>query len=153
MFCISVIPPLDWFLMANKAQTCALGTCAIRIYALCTCALGIYAFSLLRSRNLYNCRESSTNRPYYAKQTQFAGHPHERNILCRKGLSRSCRIDTAENKPNSKPNKPNLPEAKMSASSLSTRDYENQRYDCWGPAARASNLRPTSFICRSKANR
>ena len=31
--------------MATNAQTCAIGTCALGIYALSTCALGIYALS------------------------------------------------------------------------------------------------------------
>jgi len=35
---------------------------------------------------LYNCRESSTNRPYYAKQTQFQKSPNERKSCCNKGI-------------------------------------------------------------------
>src|SRR4030043_2461476 len=30
---------------------------------------------------LYNCRERTTNQPFFAKQTQFSGCPNERNLL------------------------------------------------------------------------
>ncbi len=42
--------------------------------------------SLLRSRALYNCRGFSTNRPFYAKQTQFPKKSNERKYLFTDGL-------------------------------------------------------------------
>jgi hypothetical protein len=50
-------------------------TSGFRNFAFCNL---IFAFSLL---HLYNCKESSTNQLFYAKQTQFAESPNERNLF------------------------------------------------------------------------
>ena len=43
---------------------------------------------------LYNCREPSTNRPYYAKQTQFQNRRNERKLIVNNGLRKYIQLET-----------------------------------------------------------
>jgi len=73
----------------------------------------------------------------YAKQTQFAAHPNERNYCTNNGLSKYQTIQTPEKQTQFQPhrprtaqptikmqNKPNSPNAKMNLSPYCKKDYE-----------------------------
>jgi len=75
----------------------------------------------------------------YAKQTQFAAHPNERNYCTNNGLSKHQTIQTPEKQTQFQPhhprttqptikmqNKPNFRNAKMDLTSYGHRDYEHE---------------------------
>jgi len=76
----------------------------------------------------------------YAKQTQFAAHPNERNYCTNNGLSKYQTIQTPEKQTQFQPhhlrsaqptikmqNKPNFPNAKISLTFYEQKDYEHTR--------------------------
>ena len=83
----------------------------------------------------FNCKLQ----PFYAKQTQFAAHPNERNYCTNNGLSKYQTIQTPEKQTQFQPhhlrsaqptikmqNKPNSQNAKMYLTSYEHRDYEQE---------------------------
>ena len=58
----------------------------------------------IRASALYNCRESSTNRPFYAKQTQITKCPNLYKNLLYKGLSKFYPAGGAQKQTQFKPN-------------------------------------------------
>ena len=74
-----------------------------------------------RGKPLYTCREASTNSPFYAKQTQFAGHSNERKLCFNKGLCQYAPSQTNESKPKANPI---CEKQKMNVSLYITRAYE-----------------------------
>jgi len=83
---------------------------------------------------LYICREFSTNRPFYAKQTQFfmQNKPNSPNVQIYinfyyiKDYQNFIPLAGPKNKPNSNPIKPNFKKAKMNISLTLTKDYRKK---------------------------
>jgi len=77
------------------------------------CALGVLCgfifsnFSVALDLPLYNCRESSTNQPFYAKQTQSCTPWRISSPCLAKCYAKSTFLSKAKNKPNSNPIKAN----------------------------------------------
>ncbi len=64
-------------------------------------------------RHLYICRESSTNQPFYAKQTQFPKKSNDVSFFYTMDYENKRNWTIGQSKPNSNPIKPNLQKAKM----------------------------------------
>ncbi len=79
--------------------------------------------SLFTPSPLYICKESSTNQPFYAKQTQFPKSQMNVNTYNTKDYENISDWTIGQSKPNSNPIKPNLRKAKMNVNSLITKDY------------------------------
>ncbi len=69
--------------------------------------------SLFTPSALYICRESSTNQPFYAKQSQFPKKSNDVSFFYTMEYENISDWTIGENKPNSNPIKPNLKRAKM----------------------------------------
>jgi len=63
------------------------------------------------SSALYICRGFSTNRPFYAKQTQFPGCQNERKLTNNNGLWKYCQLDTWWKQTQFKPNQTQSPKS------------------------------------------
>ena len=63
------------------------------------------------SSALYNCRGFFTNRPFYAKQTQFPKGQNERKLLIHKGLSKFYPAGGAKKQTQFKPNQTQSPKS------------------------------------------
>jgi hypothetical protein len=63
---------------------------------------------LTKDLPLYICKESSTNQPFYAKQTQFVEAEIAISLCLSKRYANSTFLSKAKNKPNSNPNEPKL---------------------------------------------
>jgi integrase len=92
-------------------------------------------------KHLYICRESFTNRLFYAKQTQFPKGSNEHKCCYNKGIQKKDDFAVQKNKPNSNPIKPNtnpIKANKIPKSTLSSfcKDWLN---------ARKPDLRPASY--------
>jgi hypothetical protein len=74
----------------------------------------------------YICRESSTNQPFYAKQTQFPKSQMNVNIYNTTDYENISDWTIGQSKPNSNPIKPNLPEGKIDAKCVFTKNYEEK---------------------------
>ena len=85
--------------------------------------MSLLADTYVPYKSLYKCREFSITieeslqiAPFFAKQTQFPKSPNERKLIFNKGLQKYLPLWSPKKqtqfKPNSKPNKPNLPEAR-----------------------------------------
>ncbi len=79
--------------------------------------------SLFTPSPLYICKESSTNRPFYAKQTQFPKSQMNVNTYITKNYENKRNWTIGQSKPNSNPIKPNLQKAKMNVNLTLTKDY------------------------------
>ncbi len=74
----------------------------------------------------YICRESSTNRPFYAKQTQFPKSQMNVKPYNTSDYENKSNWTIGENKPNSNPIKPNLKRAKMNVNLYVIEDYRKK---------------------------
>ena len=81
----------------------------------------------LVSSVLYNCRESSTNRPFFM-QNKANLEKTQMNVSIFSKMAYENKSDwtLGENKPNSNLIKADFPEVKMSTSSILAKDYENK---------------------------
>jgi len=61
--------------------------------------------------------------PFYAKQTQFPKSPNECKLIYNKGLQKKRRFRSPKKQTQFKPN---LPEGKIDAKSVVTKDYEEK---------------------------
>ncbi len=99
-------PEIRYTLYENRESSC-LVSCVLRL-ASCT---------------FYFCRESSTNRLFYAKQTQFPKCQDERSLLYHKGLCKWKRLQAWGKQSQSNP----IPfMAGTNATFLTTKGYENE---------------------------
>jgi len=79
-------------------------------------------------KHLYNCGESSTNRPRFLQnkanlfKAQMNVTPFKTKDYANKFACKLC-----ENKPNSNPIKTNLPSAQINVTCFITKDYENEQ--------------------------
>ncbi len=64
--------------------------------------------------------------PFYAKRTQFPKSQMNVTSLITVDYENISNWTLGENKPNSNPNKPNLPEGKIDAKCVVTKDYEEK---------------------------
>ncbi len=80
--------------------------------------------SLFTPSHLYICRESSTNRPFYAKQTQFPKSQMNVSIYLQTAYENKRNWTIGQSKPNSNPIKTNLQNTQMSVNSILTKVYE-----------------------------
>jgi hypothetical protein len=60
--------------------------------------------SVICPRHLYNCRESSTNRPFFAKQTQCQVHQNQRKLFYNKYICESGHLVKSEKQSQNKAN-------------------------------------------------
>jgi len=75
----------------------------------------------------YNCRGSSTNRPYFMQnKANFQKSQMNVSIFSIMDYENKSNWTLGENKPNSNPNKANLPEGKIDAKCVFTKDYEEK---------------------------
>ncbi len=77
----------------------------------------------MRAPALYNCKESSTNQPFYAKQTQFPKSQMNVSILLQTAYENKRNWTIGQSKPNSNPIKPNCRKGKIDAKCVFTKDY------------------------------
>ena len=72
----------------------------------------------------YNCRESSTNQPYFMQnKANFQKSQMNVSIFLQMAYENKSNWTLGENKPNSNPIKANYRKAKMNVNSLLTKDY------------------------------
>jgi hypothetical protein len=76
--------------------------------------------------HLYICKESSTNQPFYAKQTQFPKKSNDVSFFYTMDYENKRNWTIGQSKPNSNPIKPNLPEGKIDAKCVFTKDHEEK---------------------------
>ncbi len=77
-------------------------------------------------RHLYICRESSTNQLFYAKQTQFPKKSNDVSFFYTMEYENKSDWTFGQSKPNSNPIKANLPEGKIDAKCVFTKDYRKK---------------------------
>ncbi len=82
--------------------------------------------SLFTLSHLYICRESSTNQPFYAKQTQFPKKSNDVSFFYTMDYENKHNWTIGQSKPNSNPIKPNLRKAKMNVNLTLTKDYRKK---------------------------
>ncbi len=82
--------------------------------------------SLFTLSPLYICRGPSTNRPFYAKQTQFPKSQMNVSILLQTAYENKRDWTIGQSKPNSNPIKPNYRKAKMNVNLTLTKDYRKK---------------------------
>jgi len=63
-----------------------------------------YNYLCAYKARLYNCRESSTNRPFYAKQSQSQEHPNQRKLFYNMYICESGHLVKSEKQSQNKPN-------------------------------------------------
>jgi len=88
--------------------------------------LRAYKAPVICQWHLYTCRESSTNRPFYAKQTQFPKKSNDVSFFYTMDYENKRNWTIGQNKPNSNPNKPNLQKAKMNVNLYVIEDYRKK---------------------------
>jgi len=99
----------------------------------------------------YNCRESSTNRPYFMQnKPNFQKSQMNVSIFLQMAYENKSNWTLGENKPNSNPIKPNLRKAKMNVNSLITKDY--RKYDDFVVRKNKPNSNPISQRVKMNAN-
>ncbi len=74
----------------------------------------------------YICRESSTNQPFYAKQTQFPKKSNGVSFFYTMDYENKRDWTIGQSKPNSNPIKPNFKNAQMNVNSIITKDYRKK---------------------------
>jgi hypothetical protein len=77
---------------------------------------------------------------FYAKQSQFQKSQVNASIFSKMVYENKSDWTLGKNKPNSKPIKPNLPDAQMSVNSILTKDYE--RNDIFAVSENKANSKP-----------
>ncbi len=76
--------------------------------------------------HLYICKESSTNQPFYAKQTQFPKKSNDVSFFYTMDYENKSNWTIGESKPNSNPIKPNCRKGKIDAKCVFTKDHEEK---------------------------
>ena len=87
---------------------------------------GRHFSSLFTLSHLYICRESSTNQPFYAKQTQFLKKSNDVIFFYTMDYENKSNWTLGKSKPNSNPIKPNLKRAKMNANVFIIKNYKKK---------------------------
>ena len=99
----------------------------------------------------YNCRESSTNRPYFLQnKANFQKSQMNVSIFLQMAYENKSNWTLGQNKPNSNPIKPNFRKAQMNVSSLITKGY--RRYDDFVVRKNKPNSNPISVKPKMSAN-
>ncbi len=80
----------------------------------------------IRAPALYICRESSTNQPFYAKQTQFPKKSNDVSFFYTMDYENISDWTIGQSKPNSNPIKPNCQKAKMNVNLTLTKGYRKK---------------------------
>ncbi len=88
--------------------------------------------------------------PFYAKQTQFPKKSNEHKYISQKDYENKSDWTFGQNKPNSKPIKPNFKKAKMNVNSLITKDYRKK--DDFAIQKNKPNSKPISSKAKMNAN-
>jgi hypothetical protein len=79
------------------------------------------------SSALYICQEASTNQLFLCKTNPISERPKmNANVFITKDYENETTLRLQKNKPNSNPIKPNLPEGKIDAKCVFTKEYEEK---------------------------
>ena len=109
---------------------------------------------------LYNCRESSTNRPYFLQnEPKFRKSQMNVNKVLTMNYEKKDTWWTGKKRTQTNPNKPNSPEPKMSVNVSLTRNYENnpalplrQNKPNSNPIPRKRKMNASSLLTRDYEN-